>query len=262
MGMDRLARAAALAAATLLFAGCQSSATFKGVPLSPQDTGAVQVQASLAKPEGKGPFPAVVLLHSCGGILPHLDDWSRFLVERGYAALTVDSFGSRRFGPCPNGRHSSTWAQIDMVSDAYGALEHLAARPDIAADRIYVMGFSLGGWAIRAMATSEPPVKRTFRAGVALYSGCQEYRSRERLTFPTLVVTGTNDGIDFASCEAAAQERRNRDLEVRILEGAYHAFDVAAHRSIRRDVGGRPMLYSEPAVREAKALVEGYLARR
>jgi hypothetical protein len=64
MGMDRLARAAALAAATLLFAGCQSSATFKGVPLSPQDTGAVQVQASLAKPEGKGPFPAVVLLHS------------------------------------------------------------------------------------------------------------------------------------------------------------------------------------------------------
>lgn len=50
---------------------------------------------SLYRPEGNGPFPAVVLLHTCGGIQPHISDWGQRLKESGYVALAVDSFTPR-----------------------------------------------------------------------------------------------------------------------------------------------------------------------
>ena len=268
MPIRPLAPAAALATCMLLLAGCQSGtsslASFPGAPLSAADRDIIDVRAALDRPQGNGPFPAVVLLHSCGGVREHLHDWSRFLVERGYAALVVDTFASRRLGPCPNGRDPNMMAGLEMVSDAYGALAYLAARPDIAADRVYVMGFSLGGWAVRAMATRDPPAgaQGRFRGAIALYAGCMEYAGRERLTFPTLVIIGTNDGRDFPSCDLAAQTRSNRDLDVRIIPGAYHAFDQNPGPQVRQDMGGRPMRYDAGAVRLAKTLVEGFLAAR
>jgi len=52
----------------------------------------------LTKPEGNGPFPAVVLLHGCGGIQDgntRSEAWSKRLVNWGYTTLQVDSFGPR-----------------------------------------------------------------------------------------------------------------------------------------------------------------------
>jgi dienelactone hydrolase len=51
--------------------------------------------ADLYKPDGPGPFPAVVLLHSCGGIRPYNHDWAQQLKEHGFVAKVVDSFGPR-----------------------------------------------------------------------------------------------------------------------------------------------------------------------
>lgn len=259
--MRSFACVAALCAAAVVLVGCQSTVSFPRAPFSEQDRANPVIAAALAKPDGNGPFPAVVLLHSCGGVMDHLHDWSRFFTERGYAVLMVDTFGSRGLGRCPNGVHSSTLAQVEMVSDAYGALDYLAARPEIAADRIYVMGFSLGGWAVRTMASREPlsRANRRFRAGIALYDGCQGYG--ERMTFPTMVVIGTLDGRDFNSCASAAKHAPSADLEVEILEGAYHAFDQNVGTTIRTDVGGRPMLYDPRAHRKARELVEAYLQR-
>lgn len=251
----------ALGAAAFLLAACQSMVSFPNTPIRAQDS-SITIKATLAKPDGKGPHPAVVLLHSCGGFQQHIVDWSSFLVDHGYAALAVDSFGSRGLRPCPNGVPSVVIAEADMVSDAYGALGYLAAQPDIAAERIYVMGFSVGGWAIRSMATREPlgQSKRTFRAGIALYAGCGHFNAADRLTFPVMVIIGTKDGNDFFSCDYALTHHRLSQLDVQILQGAYHAFDMNFGTRIRYDVGGRPMLYDPDAVKRSKALVERYLA--
>ncbi|HEX6980223.1 MAG TPA: alpha/beta fold hydrolase [Alphaproteobacteria bacterium] len=218
------------------------------------------MSASFAKPEGKGPFPAVVLLHSCGGVDTHMSVWSDFLTARGYAVLTVDSFGSRGLGRCPNGTSPIFFSQTEMVSDAYGALDYLAAQPDIAADRVYVMGFSLGGWTISTLA-AKPSFSRegrNFKAGMVLYAPCY-YQGR--LTFPTMVVIGSLDGPEIASCELAIERKTSPDLEVHILEGVYHAFDQDRGTTIRYDVGGRPMLYNRGAVYKSEQLVEAFLAK-
>src|SRR6516225_10222809 len=79
------------------------------------------IQGYLAKPEGAGPFPAVIGLHGCGGMS---DATKRKLVDElvgfGYVVLLVDSFATRGV------EHACTggFPHIADVrrSDAYGAL--------------------------------------------------------------------------------------------------------------------------------------------
>ena len=55
-----------------------------------------RIQGDLARPEGAGPFPAVVGLHGCAGM--HETTKQRLadqLVARGYVLLLVDSYATR-----------------------------------------------------------------------------------------------------------------------------------------------------------------------
>jgi poly(3-hydroxybutyrate) depolymerase len=50
----------------------------------------------LRRPDGAGPFPAVVLLHGCGGNWRGMDTrWGARFVRWGYVALSIDSYGPR-----------------------------------------------------------------------------------------------------------------------------------------------------------------------
>jgi len=50
----------------------------------------------LTKPDGDGPFPAVVLLHGCGGMTSsYPNQWDQRLAEWGYVSLQVDSLTPR-----------------------------------------------------------------------------------------------------------------------------------------------------------------------
>src|SRR5215510_12520233 len=56
-----------------------------------------RIQGDLARPDGPGPFPAVVGLHGCAGM--HEATKQRLadqLVGRGYVVLLVDSYATRR----------------------------------------------------------------------------------------------------------------------------------------------------------------------
>jgi dienelactone hydrolase len=97
----------------------------------------------LTKPQGDGPFPAVVLLHGCGGIVKNNDDWAERLTSWGYVALQVDSFGPRG----QSNIYSNTML-IPLhlrVQDAYDAKSYLAGFPFVDRNRIAVMGWFTGG---------------------------------------------------------------------------------------------------------------------
>src|SRR5260370_31013330 len=59
----------------------------------------IMLEAELFKPSGKGPFPAVVLMHGCGGwqpaVIASLHMHAMDLLSRGYVVLNLDSFGPR-----------------------------------------------------------------------------------------------------------------------------------------------------------------------
>ena len=57
----------------------------------------VTVPADLYRPKGEGPFPAVVVLHSCGGVKSRDNNAASSLQDEGYLAFVLDRSRSDNF---------------------------------------------------------------------------------------------------------------------------------------------------------------------
>src|SRR5690349_7393975 len=86
-----------------------------------------RIQGYLAKPDGAGPFPAVIGLHGCAGM--HDTTKQRLadeLVAWGYVVLLVDSYATRGI------EHACSWTAgatfMKRKPDAYGALDFLGTQ--------------------------------------------------------------------------------------------------------------------------------------
>lgn len=183
----------------------------------------------LVVPEGKGPFPAVVLVHGCSGIRPNAAMWSRFLRDHGYASLILDSFGPRGVDEiCTN---FSRLPPYRRVMDSYGALKNLASRPDVDADRVALMGFSNGAVVVLDASTAywneyltNPPLR--FRAGLAFYPECRNRTANNQI--PVGIFIGSRDDWTLASsCETLKSQTESIGFppELHIYPGGLHAFD-------------------------------------
>jgi hypothetical protein len=65
-------------------------------PASPEPFGYAKA-SKMFKPEGAGPFPALVMLPTCGGHLSRhvFDVWAKAALQRGYVVLVVDPLTPR-----------------------------------------------------------------------------------------------------------------------------------------------------------------------
>ncbi len=213
------------------------------------------ISGFIARPKGKGPFPAVVLLHTCGGLAPHVtEDWPNYLSQLGYVVLTVDSLGSRGGGNC----NSETYVPAYMEADAYGALDYLATLPSVDKHRIGVVGFSYGGIQINkfVMDANRREGESNFKAGISVYGRCHESQTeyQGKLQFPLLNIIGEKDG------ETAPCKKLKPPFELAILPGAYHAFDKPENDG-KYDPAGFLMVYDYEATKKARQLTKAYLAK-
>ena len=234
--------------------------------LDRNDGGApVQIPGMLLLPDGPTPaggFPAIVALHGCSGMYSvtkgreeHLSD--RLVVRAepflgdGYAVLIPDSFGSRgRREVCTIkvGDNAITAARRRL--DALGALTFLSARPDIARDRVAIVGWSHGGSTALATINARdrevaafrdkagaPPF---FRAAVAFYPGCGvSLRAGERWqpAVPTRIHIGAlDDWTPAKSCVelGEAMVARGEPLKVTVYPDSHHGFDAPNGEVVHR----------------------------
>src|SRR5213593_2494040 len=102
--------------AIFTLSGCATSVSFQSADRT------TTVDGTLFKPDGSGPFPAVVLLHGCSVIRPHFVQWAGAVRDMGYVALLVDSFRARGTSSiCANSQTMPSMTS-DRAADAYGAL--------------------------------------------------------------------------------------------------------------------------------------------
>jgi len=225
---------AALLVASVLVAGCAPAVVSfaNATPGAP-----LRIPAEEFRPSGGGAFPAVVLMHGCHGVSQSNRDWARWLSERGYVALVVDSWRPRGLTEaCTPGEELPNTARFD---DAIGALRWLHGRPYVDRDRIGIIGWSNGG--VFAMAAvNGPTFERTrkrgveipdpgFRAAVAVYPGGCYSLVNERSVRPLLLLLAGDDDWTLASeCTklADAQRAKGADVTVVVYPGAVHYFDV------------------------------------
>jgi pimeloyl-ACP methyl ester carboxylesterase len=113
--------------------------------------GGVTLAGSLIVPRGRGPHPALVLLHGSGPQTrdSYLRFFADFFARRGIAALLYDKRGTGASG-------GPAWAGDDfeaLAADALAAVRWLRGRREIDPGRIGLWGVSQGGW-IGALAAS------------------------------------------------------------------------------------------------------------
>ncbi len=230
---------------------------------NPAQSGQVLLTAQLFLPQGAGPFPAVVLMHGCGGwqpaVLHALQEHAEFLVRHGFAVLNLDSFGPRKKA---GGQVCESWqllqdARFYRTYDAFDALRFLQARHFVDAQNVFLMGQSNGGSvAIKAALASDPRaygrVGATFRAVVAYYPWCGVLVERDlTLASPLLIFGGGLD--EWTPPYQCLQARASgAPLRVKIYPQAVHSFDVdiVLQRFLGRWIGENPY-----AVRDSRELM-------
>src|SRR5215472_13707557 len=109
--------------------------------LARPDTGLSRMLGSHS--DRAGPYPAVVVLHGCGGFSSHSAQIADKLGSWGYAALTVDSLGPRGIASRCGGGGS-----LDQAFDAYAALRYLSRLDFVDPARVGVLGNSMGGFSV------------------------------------------------------------------------------------------------------------------
>lgn len=114
---------------------------------APKDIPGDRVQGYLAKPEGKGPFPAIVALHGCSGLRETMKQRvADEFVTWGYVTLLVDSFTTRGIDHACTFEKSVAANVGNRMFDAFSALFFLAQQSFVDARRVGLVGFSQGGW--------------------------------------------------------------------------------------------------------------------
>jgi dienelactone hydrolase len=201
------------------------------------EAGDFPLKGALYRPPGDGPFPAVVAMHGCGGLVDRAGkrraqyvEWAERLVGAGFAVLLPDSYTSRGLGPqCTV--HRRIRPDRERLGDAYAAKHWLQNQSWVQADRVALLGWSQGAiavlWAVRPRATKDE--KPDFRSAVAFYPGCRRLNDTAwSARIPTLIlVGGSDDWARARDCEQMVAQARGRTAHATIVnyQGAYHYFD-------------------------------------
>ena len=101
--------------------------------------------ASMLLPEGDGPHPGVVVLHDITGFREDTRRHCRRFVEAGYAAIAPDLYDGGRAACVVSTLRSLVTGRGEALAGIDGARALLAARPEVDAARIGVIGFCMGG---------------------------------------------------------------------------------------------------------------------
>ncbi len=244
----------------LFLGGCVSSIRFQ----TGSDEGTM-IDGFFFRPEGTGPFPAMVLLHTCGGIRPHVYDWAWWLKAQGYVALAVDSFSPRGIINCKG--EGAAYFKFDIAWDAIGALAYLRSLPFVDEERIGVMGWSLG--ADEALVTTNSnevglviPKRYSdsrFRVAVAFYPSCNDLPAEPAI--PILLLLGEIDTWTppfFCVTRAKLLQQEGRKVFWKVYPGAHHGFDQDFPSRVYL---GHTLEYDGAATADSEKRVRAFLAQ-
>lgn len=212
------------------------------------------VRGKLTMPEGKGPFPAAVLLHGCLAIDQHYDLWAKRLGSWGYVALQIDGFGPKS-GPSICGLPSK------RAQNLCDARSYLLGLPYVDPGRIGLMGWSQGASSALASFCSRALVlkqKNPFRAAVAFYPYC--YKPLLEMNLPLLVLIGDRDDYCPSALwrERVPLRKTQGEIIVKVYPGAYHCFDA---EGVNMDYMGHRLRYCPVSSSDAVCQVRNFLAK-
>src|SRR5437868_12061584 len=184
------------------------------------------VQGILYTPQGKGPFPAVIVIHEWWGLNDWVKEQASKLADQGYAALAVDLHRGK-VATTPDEAHELMRGVPEdrATRDLHAAFEFLKSQSNVKKDRMASIGWCMGGGYSLDVALQET----TLTAAVINYGHLAvDADSLKKINAPILGIFGGKDrGIPVEDVKKFEQQLKQmgKKVEIIIYPDAGHAFE-------------------------------------
>ncbi len=184
--------------------------------------------------QGAGRLPVVVLIHGSSGIGANVEMWSNEFNAMGISTFAIDGFTGR--GLTTVGANQAQLGRLNLIVDAYRALDILAKHPRVDSSRIVLMGFSRGAQAALFAASKRfheawNTSSVDFAGYVPFYPDCMTSYTRDTETTgkPIRIHHGTPDDYNpVVPCKAyvARLTAAGQDATLSEYPNGQHSFDT------------------------------------
>ncbi|HUK24736.1 MAG TPA: dienelactone hydrolase family protein [Terriglobales bacterium] len=184
------------------------------------------VQAVLYTPEGKGPFPALIVIHEWWGLNDWVKGQASKLADQGYVTLAIDLYRGK-VATNPEMAHEIMRGVPEdrAARDLHAAFAFLSSQPEVKKDRIGAIGWCMGGGYSLDVALQEP----TLAADVINYGHlATDSDTLKKINAPILGIFGGQDqGITPDSVRKFESQLKElgKTAEIHIYPDAGHAFE-------------------------------------
>jgi dienelactone hydrolase len=233
----------------------------------------------LYKPDGPGPFPAVLQVHGCGGAKPIQDDYAKAAKEVGALVLIVDSLTPRGIDFDKALKLVCTGQRLrgrERAGDVVVGLEMLRRRSDVDSNRLALIGWSHGAWTIMDLLALDLPKEKPFNLtgvpsnvwkgvkGVSLiypfagFPALTRERGWKTTDIPVDALLVEGDSIANTEHALAAFEKARASgaqIDVETWTGVTHAFEEEEHSK------GSLLRYDPARAREAHRRYAAWVRR-
>lgn len=209
--------------ALLGLAGASHAATSRTVSYKSGDD---TVNALLFSPEGKGPMPAIVVIHEYWGLNDWVKEQASNLADQGYITLAIDLYRGQ-VAATPDVAHELMRGLPEdrAKRDLSAAVRFLESLPNVKKDRIASIGWCMGGGYSLDAALQEPKLAAT----VINYGHLAE--DKDALSKIHAAILGNFGGQDHGIPPEdvhkfeAALKQLGKQVDIKIYPDAGHAFE-------------------------------------
>jgi carboxymethylenebutenolidase len=211
------------AAQTISFTDSRIRAQYVNYPSPGGNSG--QMRGYLVQPAGKGPFPAVLVIHENRGLNPYIEDVARRAAVDGFLALAPDGLfpaggypGNDDDGRMLQSKLDQPKLRTDMLNSATFLKAHALSN-----GKLGVTGFCWGGGTTNWLATQ---LGDALQAGVPYYGAAAETAAVPKMRAPLLVHYAENDD-NINKLKAGFEQAKKAagvSFESHVYPGTQHGF--------------------------------------
>lgn len=197
---------------------------------TPQDvtykSGDETVKGVMYTPSGKGPFPALIVIHEWYGLNDWVKQQASQLADQGYVTLAIDLYRGKVAANGDEAHELMRGLPEDRAArDLLAAFNYLASQKNVKPTKIGSIGWCMGGGYSLAAALNEPRLAATVINYGRLVT---DSAAMQKINAPILGLFGGQDrGIPPDSVNAFAEQMKKlgKKVDVHIYPDAGHAFE-------------------------------------
>jgi carboxymethylenebutenolidase len=219
-------------------------------------SGDEEIKGFLAEPEGKGPYPAIVVIQEWWGLTDWIKDNAKRLAAQGYVTLAPDLYRGKVADNPMAARELLKGLPIDRaLRDLKAAVDTLAARDNVNKDRLGSIGWCMGGGYSLRLALKDERIKACAMCYGAVVTNADMLKS---LHATVLGIFGEEDkGIPPEAVEKFEAALKNAGKKIEAIKEF-----KAGHGFMRPgNPGGANPVYREAEAKQAWQDIDKFFAK-